>query len=376
MATTPATKKQRTHPKYELLYHPTIPGRGEFIRLAFEAAGVPYTDVANEHQDGYSTVQAICMNDALASAEGNPPVFAPPALRIPSAGRDGQQALIIHQTPAILAYLGERLDLVPADEAGRAYVQQLALTALDLNNEAHDTHHPIAAMQYYEDQKGVQDGYSTVQAICMNDALASAEGNPPVFAPPALRIPSAGRDGQQALIIHQTPAILAYLGERLDLVPADEAGRAYVQQLALTALDLNNEAHDTHHPIAAMQYYEDQKGAALAKAADVRAHRLPKFFSYFQRTLLFNQQSHGGAGTFLVGDQLTYADTTLWQVLDGLYFAFPREMEVRKKEFGALLEGFYGSFKETPAVKGYLDSDRRLDFGMGVYRHYPELDRQ
>ena len=47
-----ANKKARTNPPYELLYWPGIPGRGEFIRLAFEAAGVSYKDTANESEDG------------------------------------------------------------------------------------------------------------------------------------------------------------------------------------------------------------------------------------------------------------------------------------------------------------------------------------
>ena len=47
-----SNKKARTHPPYELLYWPEIPGRGEFIRLAFEAAGVSYKDVSNEEKDG------------------------------------------------------------------------------------------------------------------------------------------------------------------------------------------------------------------------------------------------------------------------------------------------------------------------------------
>ena len=32
--------------RYELYYWPTIQGRGEFVRLALEAAGTPYDDVA------------------------------------------------------------------------------------------------------------------------------------------------------------------------------------------------------------------------------------------------------------------------------------------------------------------------------------------
>lgn len=146
----PSSKRQWTHPQYELLYHPGIPGRGEFIRLAFEAAGVSYTDIANEDKNGgYKLVQSICINKDNGDEDGNPPVFSPPALRVPGAGKDGK-ALVIHQTPNVLLYLGERIGMVPEDEAERLYVNQITLTALDLNNEVHDTHHPIAVMKYYE----------------------------------------------------------------------------------------------------------------------------------------------------------------------------------------------------------------------------------
>jgi glutathione S-transferase len=144
MAEGNTNKKLRTQPQYELLYHPSIPGRGEFIRLAFEATGTPYTDIANESKDGgYDTVQKICMNQGIYSSDDNPPVFSPPALRVPGAGKDGK-ALVISQTPNILVYLAERLGLVPNDEASVYHVYQLAFTALDLNNEVHDTHHPVS----------------------------------------------------------------------------------------------------------------------------------------------------------------------------------------------------------------------------------------
>lgn len=256
-----------TQPKYELLYHPTIPGRGEFIRLAFEAAKVPYSDIANTEKDGYQTVQQICMSQNTQSEGNNPPLFAPPALRVPGAGKDGQ-----------------------------------------------------------------------------------------------------------ALVIHQTPTILLYLGPRLGLVPEDEIGKLYVSQLTLTALDLNNETHDTHHPLAVGKYYEEQKDAALVKSRDFRENRLPKFFSHFERTLKGN---HGdGKGKYLVGGSLTYADLAVWQIIDGLYFAFPVEMKARKGEFPDLLGAFYDSVKEESGVKEYLASSRRLPYSQGVFRHYPELDRQ
>jgi len=266
-----SSKKIRTHPQYELLYHPGIPGRGEFIRLCFEAKGVAYTDLAIEKDDGYSTVQQICMSpDSLESADNNPPVFSPPALRIPGGGKNGKP-LIISQTPNILIYLAERLDLVPAD---------------------------------------------------------------------------------------------------------DEAGTYHVYQLALTALDLNNEVHDTHHPLAVMKYYEEQKDAALEKARDVRENRLPKFFSYFERNLKFNESNGGGGLKYLVGDRLTFADLVVWQVLDGVMFSFPKEMEARKGEFPALFGTFYESVRQEGGLKEYLQSERRLPYSEGIFRHYPELDRK
>lgn len=153
----PEAKRQRTDPQYELLYHPGIPGRGEFIRLAFQASGVPYSDPANDNPpdksgaNGYGIAQGVCSQESTGDKDGNPPVFSPPALRIPGAGKSGAD-LVIHQTPNILLYLGPKLGLVGEEEQDLYYVNQLALTALDLNNEAHDTHHPIAVMEYYESE--------------------------------------------------------------------------------------------------------------------------------------------------------------------------------------------------------------------------------
>lgn len=178
--TTTTTTTTTSTPKYELLYHPGIPGRGEFIRLALESQKIPYTDIANPspsssaHENGYATVQRICMNPhALESEAGNPPVFSPPGLRVCFAskggeGREGEEGnrktLVISQTPNILIYLGEKIPgLVGGEVKGKGkgedgegeeddeerekkkfWIQQLMMTALDLNNEVHDTHHPIA----------------------------------------------------------------------------------------------------------------------------------------------------------------------------------------------------------------------------------------
>lgn len=125
--------------RYELFYWPEIQGRGEFVRLALEAAKADYADVAR----GRGGVPALLR--AMGNARETRPTLAPPFLR---AGK-----LTIGQTPNILLYLGGRHGLAPANEAGRLWVHQLQLTIADFADEAHDTHHPIASGLYYEDQK-------------------------------------------------------------------------------------------------------------------------------------------------------------------------------------------------------------------------------
>ena len=125
--------------RYELFYWPSIQGRGEFVRLALEEAGAPYVDVART-KGGEERMLAL-MDDA---AQACPP-FAPPFLK---AGRR-----LIGQTANILLFLGDRHGLAPKADAGRLWTHQLQLTLADLVVEAHDTHHPIAAGLYYEDQR-------------------------------------------------------------------------------------------------------------------------------------------------------------------------------------------------------------------------------
>jgi glutathione S-transferase len=256
---TRSTKRQKTEP-YELIYWPALPGRGEHIRLAFEEAGVAYTDTAH-----------------------------------------------------------------------------------------------------------IKDGVQTVLSQISDSNLGDAH-NPPPLAPPILK--------HGDLIINQTPNILLYLGPKLNLVPdaaTDPNGIYYVNMLTLTALDgLSNEPHDTHHPVATGEYYETQKDEAQRKAADYRAVRLPKFLNYFER-VLSSPASRGGE--FLYGGQLTYADLVLFQTLDGVSHAFPRRVKTLRDggecdKVWALYERVRGREK----IKAYLESERRQSYGMGIYRHYPELD--
>lgn len=238
-------------PRYELYYWPGLQGRGEFIRLMFEDAGVPYVDVA----------------------------------RLPE--RDGGGVAAITRL-----LRGEHGGLLP-------------------------------------------------------------------FAPPIVRV--------GATTIAQVANICQFLAPRLGLAPADEDGRLAANQLQLTVADLVAEVHDTHHPVAVSQYYEDQKDAARERAREFREQRLPRFLGYFERVL----QRHG---EYLVGAALSYVDLSLFQTLEGLAYAFPRAMAAREPTIPGLV-ALRERVRARPRLAAYLASDRRLPFNeTGIFRRYPELD--
>lgn len=240
--------------RYQLYYWPHIPGRGEFIRLALEAAGAEYDDV----------------------------------------GR------------------------LPEDQGGgRAAVARL---------------------------------------------LNEAPGGRLPFAPPILQ---AGD-----LCISQTANILQYLGPRLGLVPQDEASRLWAHQLQLTMADWLVEIHDTHHPIAKSLYYEEQKPEAQRRAANFLELRLPKYLGYFERLLTAST----AAEPRLVGSQWSYPDLSLFHMVQGLRYAFPRAMLRLAPTYPRVL-ALSEQVAALPRIAAYLVSPRRMAFNdKGIFRHYAELD--
>lgn len=239
---------------YELHYWPTIQGRGEFVRLALEAAGASYLDVARSAED------------------------------------DGRGV------PATLSSLNDPKSRFPP------------------------------------------------------------------FAPPFLK------DGD--IVVGQTAAILQYLGPTLKLVGRSEQARTWTLQIQLTIADVVTEAHDTHHPIASSLYYEDQKAEALRRAGDFCQARMPKFLQWFEHVL--SQNSAGQR--FLVGGRLSYADLSLFQLVEGLRYAFPLTAE-RILSSTPLVNALHQRVTQLPRIAAYLRSDRRIPFNQdGIFRRYPELD--
>jgi glutathione S-transferase len=242
---------------YELHYWPGIQGRGEFVRLALEAAGAPYVDVARSDAPG----------------QGMP------------------------------------------------------------------------AMTHY---------------------LEDASVPRPPFACPFLV------DGAQ--VIGQTAAILLYLGPRLGLVGRREADRLWAHQLQLTIADVVDEVHNTHHPIASSLYYEEQRPEALRSAEPFRRERLPRFLAWFEAVLARNPRNAAGRGPHLAGGRLSYADLSLFQLVEGLGYAFPRA-SARALGQTPRVAALHAQVARLPRVASYLASERRLAFNEeGIFRRYPELD--
>ncbi len=200
-------------------------------------------------------------------------------------------------------------------------------------------------------------GTRAMMRLLADDKLAC-----PPFAPPFLK---AGK-----LVIGQTANILLFLGARHRLAPAGEAGRLWAHQLQLTLADFLLEIHDTHHPIASGLYYEDQRDEARRRAADFLAERAPKYLAYFEAIL--RRSKKGGA--YLLGARRSYPDLSLFQIVAGLRYAFPRAMAVMEKRHKRVV-ALHDKVAARPRIAAYLASDRRIPFNQqGIFRRYPELD--
>jgi glutathione S-transferase len=189
--------------------------------------------------------------------------------------------------------------------------------------------------------------------------MEEKSGTPP-FAPPFLK---AGK-----LVIGQTANILLYLGSRHALSPKAEPGKLWVHQLQLTVADFLLEIHDTHHPLGPSLYYEDQRSEARKRTGEFWKARVPKYLGYFERLL------DKSGGKWLAGRKLTYIDLSLFQIVQGLRYAFPDRMKAFERRIPRLID-LHNRVAQRPNIKTYLASDRRIPFNEdGLFRHYGELD--
>lgn len=182
------------------------------------------------------------------------------------------------------------------------------------------------------------------------------------FAPPFLK---SGK-----LVIAQVANILLYLGDRHGLAPRDTAGRIWAHQLQLTVTDFVSEVHNTHHPVAHGLYYRDQKPEAKTYTRYFLKDRAPKYLGYFERVLAQNPSGD----RHLIGRRLTYPDLSMFQLVEGMRYAFPNAMAKLEKKLPRLV-ALHDRVAERSNIAAYLQSKRRIPFNEdGIFRRYPELD--
>ncbi|PPT77862.1 glutathione S-transferase [Xanthomonas arboricola pv. populi] len=193
----------------------------------------------------------------------------------------------------------------------------------------------------------------------MNAFLEGNKTGAQPFAPPFLKVGDT--------VVAQVAAILHVIGPQLQLVPDPDAQRIQALQLQLTIADLVAEVHDSHHPIATGLYYEDQKAEAAKRAKDLRDNRLPKFLGHFEQVL---QQA---GGMHVLGTH-SYVDLSLFQLISGLEYMFPKRMKTLSADLPCL-KALQERVAARPRIAAYLASERRVAFNTnGIFRHYPELD--
>lgn len=198
-------------------------------------------------------------------------------------------------------------------------------------------------------------------AEALMDDLKSRQGKVgEPYAPPYLA------DGD--ICVSQVAHILAYLSDKHGPTVEDKQLLFWLIQLQLDITDIVAEVHDVHHPVASGLYYDDQKDAAARAAKDFREERIPKWFAHFERA--------AGAvdGDWIGGARPSHVDTSLFQLIEGLEYAFPKRMKAVRGDYPKLF-ALRDSVRDLEPVAAYLASDRRQAFNEdGIFRHYPELD--
>ena len=98
-------------------------------------------------------------------------------------------------------------------------------------------------------------------------------------------------------------------------------------------------------------------------------HRVPKLLGYFEDVL------DESGGPYVFGRRLCYVDLSLFQIVAGLRYAFPKRMKRFEKNVPRLA-ALHDRVAARPRIAAYLASERRIPFNeWGIFRRYKALDR-
>jgi glutathione S-transferase len=96
--------------------------------------------------------------------------------------------------------------------------------------------------------------------------------------------------------------------------------------------------------------------------------RAPKYLGYFEELM------EEGGSAYITGRRASYVDLSLFQIVAGLRYAFPKRMKAFERKVPRLVE-LHDRVTARPNIKTYLASERRIPFNEeGIFRKYEELD--
>src|SRR5688500_13147952 len=111
-----------------------------------------------------------------------------------------------------------------------------------------------------------------------------------------------------------------------------------------------------------------QRGPAKKRTDEFWKQRVPKYLGYFEELL----ESSGGS--WVTSRRVTYVDLSLFQIVAGLRYAFPKRMKAFERKVPGLID-LHDRVAARPNIKAYLESERRIAFNEeGIFRRYRELD--
>ena len=92
------------------------------------------------------------------------------------------------------------------------------------------------------------------------------------------------------------------------------------------------------------------------------------FTGYFETVL------EKSGGHWLLGRRLTYVDLSLFQIIEGLRYGFPKRMKRFEKKVPRVI-ALRDRVAKRPRLAAYLASERRIPFSQwGIWRYYKPLD--
>ncbi|KAG7345119.1 glutathione S-transferase [Nitzschia inconspicua] len=242
---------------------------------------------------------------------------------------------VLYHAPGQFKGRGEFLRLM-LEDAGASYV-----------NSAENLYGP----------EGMMDGFRGGDAATAISKHHDSVTFPLLFPPAIWHRPKDA----PSVMVNQTAACMAYLGDVLGYAPSTPAERARANAVTLNALDYIAEGRSSFHPVKNSMSYKDQKDEGDKCSKEFVGTRMKIFLYHFAKIVAGNATS---TSPIAGGSAVTYADFALFHVLDATVSQFNTEFYAHAWDAfeGKELKEYYQWMKDRPNLQKYFQSDRCAPF--------------